>query len=109
MRSARLGEKTYPPLLPLKPSASRQLKQPARAIYVPDLRSLGSTSPGRGYASALIEQLVSQTREQGRTGVILTCKQELIGFYEKLGFELDGVSESTHGGAIWHDMTLHLS
>ncbi|WP_237209981.1 GNAT family N-acetyltransferase [Rothia nasimurium] len=64
---------------------------------------------GRGYASALIEKLIDQAREQGRTGVILTCKKELIGFYEKLGFELDGVSESTHGGAIWHDMTLHLN
>lgn len=63
---------------------------------------------GRGYASALIEKLIDQAREQGRTGVILTCKKELISFYEKLGFELDGVSESTHGGAIWHDMTLHL-
>lgn len=64
---------------------------------------------GRGYASALIEQLVEQAREQDRAGVILTCKKELIGFYEKLGFELDGVSESTHGGAVWHDMTLHLN
>ncbi|MGH1978699.1 GNAT family N-acetyltransferase [Rothia sp. L_38] len=64
---------------------------------------------GRGYASALIEKLINQAREQERTGVILTCKKELIGFYEKLGFELDGVSESTHGGAIWHDMTLHLN
>lgn len=64
---------------------------------------------GRGYASALIEKLIDQAREQERTGVILTCKKELIGFYEKLGFELDGVSESTHGGAIWHDMTLHLN
>ncbi|WP_209304098.1 GNAT family N-acetyltransferase [Rothia nasimurium] len=63
---------------------------------------------GRGYASALIEKLIDQARNQGRTGVILTCKKELISFYEKLGFELDGVSESTHGGAIWHDMTLHL-
>lgn len=64
---------------------------------------------GRGYASALIEQLIDQAREQGRSGVILTCKKELIGFYEKQGFELDGVSESTHGGEIWHDMTLHLN
>ncbi|WP_237205324.1 GNAT family N-acetyltransferase [Rothia nasimurium] len=63
---------------------------------------------GRGYASALTEKLIEQAREQERTGVILTCKKELIGFYEKLGFELDGVSESAHGGAIWHDMTLHL-
>ncbi|WP_237232819.1 GNAT family N-acetyltransferase [Rothia nasisuis] len=63
---------------------------------------------GRGYASVLIEHLIEQARSQQRSGVILTCKKELIPFYQKLGFELDGVSESTHGGAVWHDMTLHL-
>ncbi|WP_326503133.1 GNAT family N-acetyltransferase [Rothia nasimurium] len=64
---------------------------------------------GRGYARTLMEKLIEQAKEQGRSGVILTCKKELIGFYQNLGFELDGVSESTHGGAIWHDMTLDLS
>lgn len=62
---------------------------------------------GKGYASQLITTLVEQARSQGRRGVILTCKQELIGFYQGLGFELDGLSASTHGGARWHDMTLH--
>lgn len=52
---------------------------------------------------------IDQAREQGHTGLILTCKKELISFYEKLGFELDGVSESTHGGAIRHDMALRLN
>lgn len=61
---------------------------------------------GRGYAATLINKLIEQARDEKRTGVILTCKEELIGYYSKFGFELDGVSESTHGGARWHDMTL---
>lgn len=61
----------------------------------------------KGYASQLITTLTEQARSQGRRGVILTCKEELIGFYRGLGFELDGVSESSHSGARWHDMTLH--
>ncbi|HJD51489.1 MAG TPA: GNAT family N-acetyltransferase [Candidatus Rothia avistercoris] len=61
----------------------------------------------KGYASQLIATLTEQARSQGRQGVILTCKEELISFYQNLGFELDGLSASTHGGARWHDMTLH--
>ncbi|MDT0188911.1 GNAT family N-acetyltransferase [Rothia terrae] len=62
---------------------------------------------GRGYAATLINKLIEQARDEKRTGVILTCKEELIGYYSQFGFELDGVSDSTHGGARWHDMTLH--
>lgn len=61
---------------------------------------------GRGYAAILISRLIEQARQEKRTGVILTCKEELIDYYKKLGFSLDGVSGSAHGGARWHDMTL---
>ena len=40
--------------------------------------------------------------------VILTCKQEKLAYYEKFGFENHGVSNSSHGGAVWYDMVLEL-
>ncbi len=45
-------------------------------------------------------------RADGRKGVILTCKQHLIPYYERFGFENLGVSQSVHGGAVWYDLLL---
>jgi len=41
-------------------------------------------------------------------GMILTCKKELIGFYEQFGYVNMGISDSTHGGVVWYDMLLQL-
>ena len=41
--------------------------------------------------------------------MILTCKDDKIGFYEGLGFHYEGVSESSHGDARWNDMVLKFS
>nr|WP_255521944.1 GNAT family N-acetyltransferase [Rothia sp. ZJ932] len=59
-----------------------------------------------GYAAILLSRLIEQARAEKRTGVILTCKKELIDYYKNFGFKLDGVSDSAHGGARWYDMTL---
>ncbi len=61
---------------------------------------------GQGCASALMRAFIEKARQEGRDGVILTCKEHLIGFYERFGFREMGVSQSVHGGAVWHDMTL---
>ena len=42
--------------------------------------------------------------ENEREGVTLTCKQELVSFYEKLGFVSHGMSESKHGGVSWYNL-----
>ncbi len=60
----------------------------------------------RKIASALMNQLKKDAKERGRKGIILTCKEEKLGFYEGLGFKNEGVSESVHGGAKWYDMVL---
>lgn len=58
-----------------------------------------------GYAGQLLEVMIEDARNQGRKGVILTCKEEKIHYYAKFGFVDEGVSEeSTHGGAVWHQM-----
>lgn len=63
----------------------------------------------QGIARALMEHFKEQARERGKMGILLTCKDEKIGFYESLGFTYDGVSASSHGGARWNDMILKFS
>lgn len=60
-----------------------------------------------GYAAQLIEQAIQDAREQGRKGIVLTCKPEKVVYYMKFGFDNEGISKnSTHGGAVWHQMRL---
>ncbi|MDO4268132.1 MAG: GNAT family N-acetyltransferase [Eubacteriales bacterium] len=60
----------------------------------------------KGYAGELIRQAVTDARAQGRKGLVLTCKDELVHYYETFGFVLEGVSESVHGNAVWNQMRL---
>lgn len=61
---------------------------------------------GRGYASRLLRQAVDQCRAEGRKGLVLTAKDRLVPFYERLGFKDEGLSASEHGGVPWHQMRL---
>ena len=63
---------------------------------------------GRGYASALLRRLIDDVRRERRRGLVLTCKEHMIGFYAALGFADEGISGSAHGGAVWHQMPLTL-
>lgn len=60
----------------------------------------------RGCAEKLLRYVVEQARTQGRRGLVLTCKERLVHFYTKIGFVDEGISESTHGGVVWHKMRL---
>ena len=60
-----------------------------------------------GYAGQLLRRAVADARQQGRKGLVLTCKERLIAYYAKFGFVAEGVSEkSTHGNVRWHQMRL---
>ncbi|WP_371364703.1 hypothetical protein SRRS_53090 [Sporomusa rhizae] len=63
---------------------------------------------GQGIAARLMNQFIQLARNTGRKSVILTCKDRLVHYYESFGYVNNGVSESTHGGAQWFDMTLAL-
>lgn len=63
----------------------------------------------KGYASLLMQHFIDISRERGRQGVFLTCKDYLKPLYESQGFVSQGVSDSTHGGAQWNDMLLVLN
>lgn len=60
----------------------------------------------QGVAAALLERAIDDARTQGRKGLVLTCKDKLVHYYAKFGFVSEGVSVSTHGGAVWYQMRL---
>lgn len=61
----------------------------------------------KGCAGELIGRFITIAREQGRMGVVLTCKDRLIRYYEKFGFVNEGLTaKSTHGGVEWYQMRL---
>lgn len=49
----------------------------------------------RGLAEQLLKRTIADAKAQGRKGLVLTCKDKLIHYYAKFGFENEGVSEST--------------
>ena len=61
----------------------------------------------QGYAGQLIECAIDTAKKQKRKGVVLTCKQKLVGYYSKFGFIDEGISDkSVHGNVVWHQMRL---
>ena len=60
----------------------------------------------RGLAASVMRRMIADSRARGRKGVVLTCKEALVPFYARLGFADEGLSPSTHGGAVWHSMRL---
>ena len=58
----------------------------------------------QGVAGKLVEFFTDLAQKRGKKGVILTCKEHLVGFYEKHGFQCFGEADSSHGGAKWYDM-----
>ena len=59
-----------------------------------------------GLAEQLLKRAIADAKAQGRKGLVLTCKDKLIHYYAKFGFENEGVSESTHGNVVWNQMRL---
>lgn len=60
-----------------------------------------------GYAGKLLRRAIDDARQQGRKGLVLTCKERLIPYYAKFGFSDEGISDkSTHAGVTWHQMRL---
>ncbi|MNS58252.1 Acetyltransferase (GNAT) family protein [compost metagenome] len=58
----------------------------------------------QGISKILVRNMEELVEENERKGITLTCKQELVPFYEKLGFVNHGISESTHAGVCWYNM-----
>lgn len=60
-----------------------------------------------GYAGKLIRRAIEDAKQQERKGLVLTCKDKLVPYYAKFGFQDEGVTDkSTHGNVVWHQMRL---
>ena len=59
-----------------------------------------------GVAAKLLNYFINISKKRGKKGMVLTCKDHLISYYEKFGFKHCGVSASFHGGAKWNDMVM---
>ncbi|MBY0148253.1 GNAT family N-acetyltransferase [Neobacillus niacini] len=62
----------------------------------------------RGVATALLSHLEKHAAGKKRVSITLTCKEDLIRFYENLGYRNMGVSKSEHGGVTWYNMSKKL-
>lgn len=60
----------------------------------------------QGCAARVMERVIADAKQQRRKGCVLTCKEQLIHYYETFGYRNEGVSASTHGGVVWYDMRL---
>ena len=60
----------------------------------------------QGYAGELIQEAIRTAKKQGRKGLVLTCKDALVPYYTKFGFQNEGISGSVHGNVVWNQMRL---
>lgn len=61
-----------------------------------------------GVASRLLTELADVSREKQREGITLTCLENLIPFYERNSYKVEGISESQHADETWYNMVLDL-
>ncbi|MHA8138082.1 GNAT family N-acetyltransferase [Lactobacillaceae bacterium Scapto_B20] len=64
---------------------------------------------GLGIATKLLEQSEQLVQSEGLEALILDCREKLIPFYKKHGFELLGKSNSNFGGIEWFGMQKNLT
>ena len=57
-----------------------------------------------GYAGLLMERVIADAISDKRAGLVLTCKEKLIPYYQKFGFKNEGISDSVHGNTLWYQM-----
>lgn len=60
----------------------------------------------QGLAGQLLRRAIEDAKVQNRAGLVLTCKDRLVHYYAKFGFVDEGISDSSHGGVVWHQMRL---
>lgn len=57
----------------------------------------------QGLATEIVREYVR--REQGRKSLKLTCLDNKVEMYKKMGFRDHGLANSTWGGEAWHEMS----
>ncbi len=62
----------------------------------------------QGLAREIMTRYLQNERERGRKTVVLTCLDEKVDMYKKMGYQDLGISASVWGGEAWHDMSYEL-
>lgn len=62
----------------------------------------------QGLAKELVFQYLRREREKGREMLVLTCLQNKVKMYKKMGFVDRGIADSNWGGEEWHEMIYHI-
>ncbi len=60
----------------------------------------------QGCAERILNHVIEQCKQENRRGLVLTCKEHLLHYYAKFGFENEGISSSIHGNVRWYQMRL---
>lgn len=63
---------------------------------------------GQGLARELIRRYQARERGKGRKRLVLTCSDDKVKMYTKMGFTETGMSASTWGNEKWHEMVMAL-
>lgn len=64
---------------------------------------------GIGLASILMKEYKQKLRRQGKSAAYLTCLEDKVNMYIKMGFTDLGISQSYWGGESWHEMVSPLN
>ena len=58
----------------------------------------------KGIAKMMMKEFIEVSKKMGKEKILLLCKENLMGMYERMGYKKIGISASTHGGAVWYEM-----
>lgn len=59
---------------------------------------------GQGLAKEIVHQYLKKEKEKGRHFLVLTCLENKVEMYQKMGFLDMGLANSAWGGEEWHEM-----
>ena len=63
----------------------------------------------RGLATEIVRRYADIAAKAGKKQLILTCLEDKVRMYQKMGFLDRGMANSTWGGEVWHEMVVDLS
>lgn len=63
----------------------------------------------QGLAKEIVYQYLKKEKENGRHSLVLTCLENKVEMYQKMGFSDMGLANSAWGGEEWHEMRYMLS
>lgn len=81
---------------------------PSGALSSSDFETLAdAVAPahqGTGVSTRLLNAFVERARSLSKQSIPLLCKDGLVGYYRRFGFQDLGPSGSSHGGFRWREM-----